>query len=48
MNVIFNILIRIFTAVCNAFVQQLQNDSTYLMAILILYIALINNNKEQT
>jgi hypothetical protein len=47
MNVIFDILIRIFTAVCNAYAQILQNECTYIIAI-NSYIELRNDNTEQT
>jgi hypothetical protein len=48
MNVLFDILIRFFTAVCNASLQLLQNESPYLIAIVISYIELRNDNTEQT
>jgi hypothetical protein len=48
MNVIFDIGIRFFTAVCNYSVQLLQNESPYLLPIDISYIELRNDNTEQT
>jgi hypothetical protein len=48
MNVIFDIFIRFFTSVCNASVQLLQNESFYVIAIVILYIGHRNDNTEHT
>jgi alcohol dehydrogenase YqhD (iron-dependent ADH family) len=48
MDVIFHILTRFFTAVCNAYVQLLQIESTYLIAIEISHIELRNDNTDQT
>jgi hypothetical protein len=47
MNVIFDILIRFFTAVCNASLQLFQNKSAYLIGIGISYIELRNDNTEK-
>jgi hypothetical protein len=43
LSVILDILIRSFTAVCNATVQLLQNERPYLLAIVISFIELRNN-----
>jgi hypothetical protein len=48
MNVLFDIFIRFFTAVCNDSVQLLQNESFYVIAIVISYIGLRNRNTEHT
>jgi hypothetical protein len=48
MNVIFDIFILFFTVVCNASVQLLQNESFYVIAIVILYIGHRNDNIEHT
>jgi hypothetical protein len=40
MNVIIDILIRLFTAVCNASVQLLQNESPYMIGVVISSIGL--------
>jgi hypothetical protein len=36
MNVLFDIFISLFTAVCNASVKLLQNESHYMIAMVIL------------
>jgi hypothetical protein len=47
MNVIIDIFIRFFTAVCNASVQLLQTESPYMIAMVISYIGLRNDYKGQ-
>jgi hypothetical protein len=46
MNVIFDILIRFLTSVCNDSGQLLQNESPYLIAIDFSYIELRTDNAE--
>jgi hypothetical protein len=47
MNVIFDILIRSFTPVYIDYVQLLQIENTYIIAI-ISYIEIRNDNRVQT
>jgi hypothetical protein len=47
MNVIFDIFIRFFKAVCNASVQQLQNESPYMIAMVISCTALKSDYTEK-
>jgi hypothetical protein len=47
MNVLIDIIIRFFTAVYNASVQPLQNESPYMITIVISYIGIRNDFKGQ-
>jgi hypothetical protein len=47
MNVIFHYFNRISTGVCNASVQLLQNESSYMSAMIISHIRLKKNDTEQ-
>jgi hypothetical protein len=48
MSVILDIFILFFTTVCNDSVQLLQNESPYMIAMIILYMGPKNDNTEQT
>jgi hypothetical protein len=47
MNVIIDFFIRYFTGVCNVSVELLQNESSYMIAMVVSYIGLWNDNTEQ-
>jgi hypothetical protein len=47
MTVMIDIFIRFFTAVCNASVQLLQNESPYMSAMVYTYLGLRNEYKGQ-
>jgi hypothetical protein len=47
MNDIFDFFNRFFTGVCNVYVVLLQNEGSYMIAMIISYVRLRKNNREQ-